>query len=99
MNTVAEPTKVKKPKLIKPSFFQVLLLNDDYTTMDFVVKVLIKFFGKSESQANALMMKVHRDGEAICGVYSYDVAQTKVEQVISFSRENDHPLMCVLRKE
>lgn len=99
MNTVLEPEKVKKPKLIKPSFFQVLLLNDDYTTMDFVVKVLVKFFGKNESQANALMMKVHRDGEAICGIYSYDVAQTKVEQVISFSRENDHPLMCVLRKE
>jgi ATP-dependent Clp protease adaptor protein ClpS len=99
MNHAPTPEKVKKPKLIKPSLFQVLLLNDEYTTMDFVVQVLIKFFGKTELQANALMLKVHKDGEAICGVYSYDIAQTKVEQVISFSRENDHPLMCVLRKE
>jgi ATP-dependent Clp protease adaptor protein ClpS len=99
MNHAPTPEKVKKPKLIKPSLFQVLLLNDEYTTMDFVVQVLIKFFGKTELQANALMLKVHKDGEAICGIYSYDIAQTKVEQVISFSRENDHPLMCVLRKE
>jgi len=99
MNITVEVQKVKKPKLVKPSFFQVLLLNDDYTTMEFVVKVLMKFFGKSENQAHALMLKIHQNGEAICGVYSYDIAQTKVEQVISFSRDNDHPLMCVLRKE
>jgi ATP-dependent Clp protease adaptor protein ClpS len=98
-DTTLAPEKIKKPKLVKPSLFQVLLLNDDYTTMEFVVKVLMKFFGKSEAQAGAIMLKIHKNGEAVCGTYSYDIAQTKVEQVISFSRENDHPLMCVLRKE
>lgn len=99
MNPTLTPEKIKKTELVKPSFFQVLLLNDDKTTMEFVVKVLMRFFAKSESQANAIMLKVHTDGEAICGLYSYDIAQTKVEQVISFSRDNEHPLMCVLRKE
>ena len=88
-----------KKKLQEPSKFQVLLLNDDYTTMEFVIKILVKFFHKSEADASKLMMQIHKKGEATCGVYPYDIAQTKVEQVISFSRENEHPLMCVLRKE
>jgi ATP-dependent Clp protease adaptor protein ClpS len=87
-----------KSKVKKPNKFQVVLLNDDYTTMEFVVVVLIKFFSKSEAAANALMLKIHTEGEAVCGVYSHDVAQTKVTQVIEFSRKNEQPLMCIIRE-
>jgi len=82
----------------RPNLFQVLLLNDDYTTMEFVVEVLRRFFGKSIDSANSLMLKIHIEGEAVCGVYSHDVAQTKVSQVIDFSRKNNQPLMCVIRE-
>jgi ATP-dependent Clp protease adaptor protein ClpS len=92
-----ELVKVKQ-KIKKPSPFAVLLLNDDYTTQDFVIKVLQQFFHKNMGEATSLMLKVHNEGEAICGTYSYDIAQTKVEQVISYARDNDHPLMCVLRE-
>jgi len=85
-------------KAKRPNLFQVLLLNDDYTTMEFVVEVLRRFFGKSNNEAHALMLKIHIDGEAVCGVYSHDVAQTKVSQVIDFSRKNDQPLICVIRE-
>ena len=78
-----------KEKLKKPSQFQVLLLNDDYTTMEFVVEVLRKFFFKSNEAAHALMLKIHIEGEAVCGVYSHDIAQTKVSQVIDFSRKHE----------
>jgi len=70
--------EVTKNKTKKPNLFQVLLLNDDYTTMEFVVEVLRRFFGKSNDAAHALMLKIHIEGEAVCGVYSHDVAQTKV---------------------
>ena len=90
--------EVTKNKTKKPNLFQVLLLNDDYTTMEFVVEVLRLFFGKSNDAAHALMLKIHIEGEAVCGVYSHDVAQTKVSQVIDFSRKNDQPLMCVIRE-
>ena len=90
--------EVTKNKTKKPNLFQVLLLNDDYTTMEFVVEVLKRFFGKSNDAAHALMLKIHIEGEAVCGVYSHDVAQTKVSQVIDFSRKNDQPLMCVIRE-
>ena len=90
--------EVTKNKTKKPSLFQVLLLNDDYTTMEFVVEVLRRFFGKSNDAAHALMLKIHIEGEAVCGVYSHDVALTKVSQVIDFSRKNDQPLMCVIRE-
>ena len=90
--------EVTKNKTKKPNLFQVLLLNDDYTTMEFVVEVLRRFFGKSNDAAHALMLKIHIEGEAVCGVYSHDVAQTKVSQVIDFSRKNDHPLMCIIRE-
>jgi len=90
--------EVTKNKTKKPNLFQVLLLNDDYTTMEFVVEVLRRFFGKSNNAAHALMLKIHIEGEAVCGVYSHDVAQTKVSQVIDFSRKNDQPLMCVIRE-
>ncbi|HIF46857.1 ATP-dependent Clp protease adapter ClpS [Candidatus Thioglobus sp.] len=91
-------TQTTKPKLKKPKKFQVLLLNDDYTTMEFVVAVLMRFFSKSEEAANAIMIKIHVDGEGVCGTFSHDVAQTKVTQVTDFSRNNEQPLMCVLRE-
>ena len=90
--------KKQKEKIKTPKKFQVFLLNDDYTTMEFVVVVLMKFFSKSQEAANALMLKIHIEGEAVCGVYSHDVAQTKVTQVIEFSRENEQPLMCIIRE-
>ncbi|MBT5165147.1 MAG: ATP-dependent Clp protease adapter ClpS [Candidatus Thioglobus sp.] len=91
-------TQIIKPKLEKPKRFQVLLLNDDYTTMEFVVEVLMRFFSKNEESANAIMIKIHVDGEGICGTYSHDIAQTKVTQVTDFARNNKQPLMCVLRE-
>ena len=90
--------KTAKQKLKLPKKFEVLLLNDDYTSMDFVVEVLKKFFQKDFLAAEAIMLKIHIDGEAVCGIYSYDVAQTKVSQVIEYSRKNDQPLMSVLRE-
>lgn len=90
-------TKTHKPKPKMPKRFEVLLLNDDYTPMDFVVAVLIRFFAKNEESANAIMLKVHADGEAVCGVFSHDVAQTKVSQVIDFARKHQQPLMCIIR--
>ena len=90
--------KTVKQKLKIPNRFDVILLNDDYTSMDFVVDVLRRFFHKEFQAAEAIMLKIHIDGEAVCGSYSYDVAQTKVKQVIGYSRENDQPLMAVLRE-
>ena len=91
-------TQTSKPKLKKPKRFQVLLLNDDYTTMEFVVEVIKRFFSKSEEAAQVIMLKVHIEGEGVCGTYSHDVAQTKVSQVRDFSRKYEQPLMCVIRE-
>ena len=91
-------SKTSKQKLKAPKRFDVFLLNDDYTTMEFVVEVLQQFFNKEFKAAEEIMLKIHIDGEAVCGTYSYDVAQTKVTQVIDYSRKNDQPLMCVLRE-
>ena len=90
--------KTVKQKLKIPNRFDVILINDDYTSMEFVVDVLRRFFHKEFQAAEAIMLKIHIDGEAVCGSYSYDVAQTKVKQVIGYSRENDQPLMAVLRE-
>ena len=90
--------KKSKQKFKIPNQFYVVLLNDDYTSMEFVVEVLRKFFNKEFLAAEAIMLKIHIDGEAVCGIYSYDVAQTKVSQVIEYSRTNDQPLMSVLRE-
>ena len=90
--------KTVEQKLKIPNRFDVILLNDDYTSMDFVVDVLRRFFHKEFQAAEAIMLKIHIDGEAVCGSYSYDVAQTKVKQVIGYSRENNQPLMAVLRE-
>ena len=91
-------SKTSKQNLKSPKRFEVILLNDDYTTMEFVVEVLRRFFNKKSQTAEAIMLKIHIDGEAVCGIYSYDVAQTKVTQVIDHSRKNEQPLMCVLRE-
>ena len=91
-------SKTSKQSLKKPKRFEVILLNDDYTTMEFVVEVLRRFFNKEFQAAEAIMLKIHIDGEAVCGTYSYDVAQTKATQVIDYSRKNEQPLMCVLRE-
>ena len=91
-------SKISKEKLKIPSRFEVILLNDDYTSMEFVVEVLRRFFHKEFLAAEAIMLKIHIDGEAVCGTYSYDVAQTKVSQVIEYSRKNEQPLMSVLRE-
>ena len=87
-----------KPILKKPKNFEVILLNDDYTTMEFVVDVLRSFFKKDALAAEAIMLKIHIEGEAVCGTYPYDIAQSKVSQVIEYSRKNEQPLMCVLRE-
>ena len=79
--------------------YKVLLLNDDYTPMEFVVIVLMRFFGMDEQRAATIMLHVHRRGVGICGVYSYEVAETKVKQVCAFSRRNEHPLQCTMEKE
>jgi len=91
-------SKTSKQNLKSPKIFEVILLNDDYTTMEFVIEVLRRFFNKEFQIAEAIMLKIHIDGEAVCGIYSYDVAQTKVTQVIDFSRKNEQPLMCVIRE-
>ena len=86
-----------KPK--KPSMYKVLLLNDDYTPMEFVVHVLERFFGKSREEATQIMLHVHRRGVGICGVFTYEVAETKVTQVMDYARKHQHPLQCTLEKE
>src|ERR1700733_10860595 len=88
-----------RPKTKKPSLYKVLLLNDDYTPMEFVVHILEKFFSKSREDAVEVMLHVHRHGVGICGVFTYEVAETKVAQVIEFSRRHQHPLQCTMEKE
>jgi ATP-dependent Clp protease adaptor protein ClpS len=88
-----------KPKTKKPSMYKVLMLNDDYTPMEFVVHILERFFNKSRQEATRIMMHVHRRGVGICGVYTYEVAETKVTQVMDFARQHQHPLQCTLEKD
>ena len=82
----------------KPSLYKVLLLNDDYTPMEFVIHVLEKFFGKGREEATRIMLHVHQKGVGICGVYTFEVAETKVTQVMDYSRGHQHPLQCTLEK-
>ena len=88
-----------RPRTKKPSNYKVLMLNDDYTPMEFVVHVLERFFSKSREEATQIMLHVHRRGVGICGVFTYEVAETKVTQVTEFARRNQHPLRCTLEKE
>jgi len=89
---------VVKERLAKPPMYNVVLLNDDYTPMDFVVEVLKKFFGMSEDQATDIMLAIHYEGKAKCGTYSAEVAETKVAQVSNFARDHQHPLKCAMEK-
>jgi len=87
-----------KPKLKKPPLYKVILLNDDFTPMDFVVEVLMNFFAMTEEKATQVMLHVHTRGVGICGIFSQDVAETKVELVNNYSREHQHPLMCSMEE-
>ncbi len=88
-----------KPKTKKPAMYKVLLLNDDYTPMEFVVHVLERFFSKGKDDATRIMLHVHQRGVGICGVFSYDVAETKATQVVDFARQHQHPLQCTIEKD
>lgn len=92
---IATKTRAK-PK--KPSQFKVLMLNDDYTPMEFVVMVLKRFFQMDLEQATRVMLHVHQKGVGICGIFPYEIAETKVNQVMDFARQNQHPLQCTLEK-
>ena len=87
------------PKLKKPPLYRVILLNDDYTPMEFVILVLERFFKKSRAEATQIMLHVHQKGMGVCGLYPYEIAETKVVQVMDFSRKNQHPLQCTMEKE
>ncbi len=88
-----------RPKTKTPSMYKVLMLNDDYTPMEFVVHVLEKFFGMNRSDATRIMLHVHQRGVGICGVFTYEVAESKVNSVVDYARRNQHPLQCTLEKE
>ncbi len=88
-----------RPKTKKPSMYKVLLLNDDYTPMEFVVHVLESIFAKSRQEATDIMLHVHRRGVGICGIFTFEVAETKVAQVMDFARANEQPLQCTMEKE
>ena len=88
-----------KPKLEKPRLYKVLLLNDDYTPMEFVVILLERFFAKQREQAVQIMLHVHQKGVGVCGVYPRDIAETKVNQVLDFARDHQHPLQCTMEPD
>jgi ATP-dependent Clp protease adaptor protein ClpS len=88
----------RREKVKPPRMFKVLLLNDDYTPMDFVIAVLQRFFSMDAEQATRIMLKVHNEGRGVCGIFPRDVAATKVEQVSAFARQSQHPLACVMEE-
>ena len=90
--------EANKSKLKPPPMFKVILLNDDFRPMEFVVDVQQTFFSMNREQATQIMLKVHIDGAGVCGVYPSDVATTKVEQVVTFARQHQHPLQCVMEE-
>ena len=92
-DTALKPSAVK-PKL--PDMFKVMLLNDDYTPMEFVIEVIERFFNKDREQATQIMLKVHTEGVGVCGVYPQDIAETKMNQVLNLAKEYQHPLQCVM---
>jgi ATP-dependent Clp protease adaptor protein ClpS len=87
-----------KPKLKRPPLYKVILVNDDYTPMDFVVHILELFFSFNRENATRIMLEVHTRGRGICGIFTHEIAETKVSQVNSYSRENQHPLICTMEK-
>jgi ATP-dependent Clp protease adaptor protein ClpS len=88
-----------KPKTRKPSLYKVFMLNDDYTPMEFVIHVLERFFKKNRDEATQIMLNIHNKGVGLCGVYAYDIADTKVNQVMDFARQHQHPLQCTMEQE
>ncbi len=88
-----------KPQVKRPPLYRVLLLNDDYTPMEFVIHVLERFFNKSRDEATQIMLHVHHNGVGECGTYTYEVAETKVTQVMDFAKKHQHPLQCVMEKK
>ena len=88
-----------KPKVERPALYRVLILNDDYTPMEFVVYVLERFFNKSREDATRIMLHVHQHGVGVCGVFTYEVAETKVAQVTDTARRHQHPLQCTMEKD
>ena len=88
----------ERPKLKPPKQYKVVLVNDDYTPMEFVVQILMSFFGMDHARATRVMMSVHTKGKGICGIYSYEIAETKVDQVNEYSRINQHPLLCTMEE-
>ncbi len=88
-----------RPKTKKPAMYKVLILNDDYTPMEFVVHVLESYFSKNRQEATDVMLHVHRRGVGICGIFTYEIAETKVAQVMDFARANEQPLQCTMEKE
>jgi len=91
-------TEEAKPRLKKPSLYQVILLNDDYTPMEFVVQVLEKIFSLDRTTATRIMLEVHTKGKGVCGVYTYEIAETKVAQVTSMAQQHQHPLLCTMEE-
>ncbi len=87
-----------KPRLEKPPLYQVIILNDDFTPMDFVVDILCQFFQKSGSEATLIMLAVHHKGRGVCGLYPFEIAESKVTLVRQTSREHGHPLQCIMEK-
>ncbi len=87
-----------KPKAKKPSMYKVIMLNDDYTPMEFVVMILERFFNKNHEEASHILLHVHQKGVGVCGVYTYEIAETKVTQVMDLARQHQHPLQCTLEK-
>ena len=95
LNNVDEEVKTKTQK---PSMYKVLMLNDDYTPMDFVIFLLKKFFNKSDNDATYIMLNIHKKGSGICGIYSYEIAETKALKVMKVARDSGHPLQCIFEK-
>ena len=88
-----------RPKTKKPSMYKVLMLNDDYTPMEFVVHVLQRYFAMNHQEATRVMLHVHQKGVGVCGVFTYEVAETKVNQVMDLARQHQHPLQCTIEKD
>ena len=88
-----------RPKTKKPAMYKVLMLNDDYTPMEFVVHVLQRFFAKSAEEATRIMLHVHQRGVGVCGVFTHELAETKATQVMDLARQNDHPLQCTIERD
>ena len=97
-NSELECQERERTAIKPPSMYNVILHNDDYTPMDFVVELLNKYFFMTEEQATEVMLKVHHNGKAICGTYTNEVAETKIEQITVYSRENEHPLLCTMEQ-